>query len=971
MEYWYLDNNHLSDTIPSELGKLSKMLYLQLQNNYLSGTIPCELGKLSKMVYLRLQNNHLRGALPQELGDATSLTKLYVTHNTLQGTIPETLGKLVDLQELYLANNKFSGNIPRNFGELVKLSALLLANNLLTGPLPRELGNATSLKTLDASSNSLSSSIPLQVWKMNLKTLRLNRNAISGTIPIIMPSLQQLMLGSNSLQGRLPETLINHTRLVMLHLSGNKLIGTLPNYSFPNTRYLYLHGNFFDGSMQFAAAVPREHVTLHDNDFSGHVPHMRFVLSASQAVLTLHGNHLCCQLPGNMSFGSEREVFNGRDFYGQATFWLTTSNKSDGWLSGVYTRASGCREQIKAQRLDEAGTHVYKIEQSDKQNHGCRRRHLQANITWDKGAQMWISNDWMKLEFEKISAFGSNSTRLKKASIVLGNYFEQSEEEEPGWMPEAETDTVLFRHSSVVNSVYTALGGATAFFLVVLFTVKGLSLSHLKMLATDRNDFVISCHKHLFKIILGCSIPGFLGLLPTYLSSTGYFECADLELQSSAASLNVMMGSSMIFQPSQVWIALVLLAHLCICGAMLRKLPRPDHAASQSSAKPPDGFLWKLTKKIMAWIGFLCIITLCAAPSIVYSVTNTLPKNNAVRNFVGGAMYTSLHFLAPLLATVANSILLPPIAELYEKRVGLRLSILLMVGRLASTWLIAAIMIIILDVNCAGRWRYFWGECSALRHSAGYLGYLDIAWPFPWLQGAALTTNEMCTMADASRWLGQGRCARAVIAGMGPFLLKKLVIVATLVPCAELVKMQITQLWNNFLYVYINEAHPNHVLSLPSPKPVDASVAASKHISQLTTWAELAIIWGPLVPILYIPLGLAVATNLCLYTIATHRFCIYGTHVPGHSAGKYISEKFLWLSFGFSWAMMTWFTHDLRMLCQWPLYFCPFVGVIGICRRTAGQKTEPSAAHDEGELELSYEASFGYSLNDNAQNRSS
>ena len=117
-----------------------------------------------------------------------------------------------------------------------------------------------------------------------------NRNSLAGTIPLIMPSVRQLFLGDNLLSGTLPKTLINHIGLRVLHLSKNKFSGILPNYSFPKTPYLYLHVNNFAGSMQFAAAVPREHVTTHDNDFSGPVPLMSYDAPTGEAVLTLHGN---------------------------------------------------------------------------------------------------------------------------------------------------------------------------------------------------------------------------------------------------------------------------------------------------------------------------------------------------------------------------------------------------------------------------------------------------------------------------------------------------------------------------------------------------------------------------------------------------------------------------------------------------------------------------------------------------------
>ena len=52
MEKLSLDDNELSEDIPAELGKLSKLTLLWLSENNLSGKIPVDLGGLSNLKLL-------------------------------------------------------------------------------------------------------------------------------------------------------------------------------------------------------------------------------------------------------------------------------------------------------------------------------------------------------------------------------------------------------------------------------------------------------------------------------------------------------------------------------------------------------------------------------------------------------------------------------------------------------------------------------------------------------------------------------------------------------------------------------------------------------------------------------------------------------------------------------------------------------------------------------------------------------
>ena len=64
------------------------------------------------MSYICLLNNNIfTGTIPSSLGLMSAINYIDFSNNLLNGLIPSELNKLNKLQELYLQNNLFSGNI--------------------------------------------------------------------------------------------------------------------------------------------------------------------------------------------------------------------------------------------------------------------------------------------------------------------------------------------------------------------------------------------------------------------------------------------------------------------------------------------------------------------------------------------------------------------------------------------------------------------------------------------------------------------------------------------------------------------------------------------------------------------------------------------------------------------------------------------------------------------------------------------
>jgi len=123
-----LEYNHLSGTIPSDIGKLKNLTYLALFNNKLIGEIPKEIGNLTKLNYLDLFNNKLEGEIPKEIGNLINLTFLSLSSNQLSGTIPLEINKLQNLTHLNLNDNNLEGEISIKLDLLEELN---LSNNRL------------------------------------------------------------------------------------------------------------------------------------------------------------------------------------------------------------------------------------------------------------------------------------------------------------------------------------------------------------------------------------------------------------------------------------------------------------------------------------------------------------------------------------------------------------------------------------------------------------------------------------------------------------------------------------------------------------------------------------------------------------------------------------------------------------------------------------------------------------------------
>jgi len=302
--------NNLTGEIPSSIGNLASLTYLNLNNNELTGEIPSSIGNLTSLTNLNLNSNELTGEIPSSIGNLTSLTRFSLGNNKLTGDIPKFIGNLTSLTYLDLSGtyssssissiNKLTGEIPNSIGNLTSLTYLFLDNNNLVGEIPNSIGNLTSLIRLRLNNNNLVGEIPRSIGNLtSLTYLFLDNNNLIGEIPSSigsLTSLTYLRLYSNELTGEIPSSIGNLTSLTNLVLSENNLTGKIPNSigNLTSLTYLALSENSLTEEIPSSIGNLTSLVALDlfNNQLTGDIPSSITNLNKLNS-LSIFNNHLC------------------------------------------------------------------------------------------------------------------------------------------------------------------------------------------------------------------------------------------------------------------------------------------------------------------------------------------------------------------------------------------------------------------------------------------------------------------------------------------------------------------------------------------------------------------------------------------------------------------------------------------------------------------------------------------------------
>ncbi|PRQ30271.1 putative transferase [Rosa chinensis] len=210
------------------------------------------------------------------------------------------------LEYIDLGHNRFEGPLPHWSSDAA--AYLDLQSNLFSGPIPSNYDQLLpSLSELYLSDNHLNGSIPPCMGNMSsLLILMLRSNHLSGEFPqawSLWPDIMVVDVSDNNLSGNFTSSMSVPSSLQVLSLSNNSFGGQIPSSLFQNCtelRSINLGGNRFTGSipLQTVSIVSSGlyMLRLRSNSLSGRIPHQLCSLP-SLHIIDLRGNNFSGTIP--------------------------------------------------------------------------------------------------------------------------------------------------------------------------------------------------------------------------------------------------------------------------------------------------------------------------------------------------------------------------------------------------------------------------------------------------------------------------------------------------------------------------------------------------------------------------------------------------------------------------------------------------------------------------------------------------
>ncbi|CAN1814775.1 Receptor-like protein 7 [Linum perenne] len=272
-----LSYNNLSSQVPDSLAELKNLTSLRMSDSRLTGTFPMKIiQSLTKLEDLDLSFNQFLGNIPDHWENIQKLVRLNLRGNSFNGTIPPSLFSIPSLDVITLSDNQLQGQVSEF--SVTNLRFIDLHNNSLEGPIPRSIFELPSLCCLFLSSNRFSGRVQLSWFQGDSLNLSHNNLTVdvsgnnSSTLSDF-PQFKELRLASCNLRA-FPD-LRNQSDLSYLDLSNNSINGIIPRSVLESTRIYYLdlsQNNLVSLEVQYLDLPSIGFLDMHDNLLQGNIP---------------------------------------------------------------------------------------------------------------------------------------------------------------------------------------------------------------------------------------------------------------------------------------------------------------------------------------------------------------------------------------------------------------------------------------------------------------------------------------------------------------------------------------------------------------------------------------------------------------------------------------------------------------------------------------------------------------------------
>ncbi|QCE02845.1 LRR receptor-like serine/threonine-protein kinase FLS2 [Vigna unguiculata] len=292
----YSSNNFSSINFVDIANHIPFLYFLSLSNNSFHGKIHESFCNISDLRALDLSHNRFKGLIPMCLTGSSKLRLLNLGGNKLDGYISDTFSTSCSLSWKTLMLDEDKGgrfghlyfNLYDDFNPVNFITAIVDLSSELQIELAKVIASEPTLIIDHIISHVFEEGVGVRTYEDSVTIVNKGRQL---NLVKILTAFTSLDFSSNSLEGPIPEELMNLTALHALNLSQNTFSGSIPS-SLGNLKHL-------------------ESLDLSENSLSGEIPTELAELSFL-AVMNLSYNHLVGKIPT----GTQIQTFEGDSFVG-------------------------------------------------------------------------------------------------------------------------------------------------------------------------------------------------------------------------------------------------------------------------------------------------------------------------------------------------------------------------------------------------------------------------------------------------------------------------------------------------------------------------------------------------------------------------------------------------------------------------------------------------------------------------------